>query len=566
MGPAHWASSLLLSLALSCALPARANEARFAWVEYQGADPVDAVATPGPQQFRNPILAGFYPDPSITRVGADYYLVTSTFAWFPGIPVFHSRDLVSWTQIGNAIDRPTMLDFGDLRLSRGVFAPAIAHHAGIFYIINTCVDCGGNFIITAKNPAGPWSDPIWLPDLKDGIDPSLFFDDDGRAYIVNNGPPVGVPRYDGHRAIWIQAFDTKTLKTFGPRTLLVDGGVDIRQKPVWIEGPHIFKKDGFYYLTAAEGGTAVNHSQVVFRAGAATGPFQPGPDNPFLTQRDLPADRPYPVTSAGHADLVETQDGDWWAPFLAVRPYHGNAYNTGRETFLLPVRWVNGWPQMTRPGEAIDLTPARPALPPQPAAAVPTSGPFSIRDDFTGTVLPPYWMTPRNPKGDGYDLTSHPGSLTLRLKPVGLSDRGNPAFWARRQQHMNASVTTAVTFMPQRQGERAGLAAMQNDDFWYRFTIEKATDGRVVKVASRSGKADPADGRLLALLPVAAEGPLRLRITARGGRYDFAVAAADGPWRPVLTDADGTILSTAAAGGFVGTMIGPFAEVASGGD
>lgn len=565
MGLARWAPVLALVLGLAACPPAMANEATFSWVEYQGSDPSDAVAQPGPGQYRNPILAGYYPDPSITRVGEDYYLVTSTFSWFPGLPVFHSRDLVTWTQIGNAIDRPGMLDFKDLGLSRGVFAPAIEFHEGLFYIVNTCVDCGGNFVITAKDPAGPWSDPVWLPDLEGGIDPSLFFDTDGRAYLLNNGPPVGTPLYDGHRAIWIQEFDIKGLKTIGPRTLLVNGGVDITQKPVWIEGPHILKKDGYYYLTAAEGGTAINHSQVAFRSDKPTGPYKPGPNNPFLTQRDLPADRAHPITSAGHADLVQTQKGDWWAPFLAVRPYRGDYYNTGRDTYLLPVTWVDGWPRMTGPGEAIALVRDKPDLPPQPAAPIPTSGPFTVREEFDGPTLPPYWMMARNPKGDWYDLTSRKGALTLRTIPVGLSDHGNPAFWGRRQQHMNASLTTELSFTPKEPGERAGLAAIQSDEFWYRFTVERGDSGRVVRVAVRGGKADPADGRLLAMLPVAGDGPLRLRITARGEFYDFHVAEAGGDWRPVLTDADGTILSTARARSFIGAMIGPFAQGSQGG-
>ena len=201
---------------------------------------------------------------------------------------------MSWTQIGNAIDRPDMLDFGRLGLSRGVFAPAIAHHDGTFYILNTCVDCGGNFVITARDPAGPWSDPAWLPDLEGGIDPSLFFDDDGKAWIVNNGPPEGTPRYDGHRAIWIQAFDLRTLRTTGPRTVLVDGGVDPSTNPIWIEGPHIIKRDGHYFLICAEGGTAEGHSQVVLRSDRPTGPYTPFAGNPILTQRDLPRDRALP--------------------------------------------------------------------------------------------------------------------------------------------------------------------------------------------------------------------------------------------------------------------------------
>ena len=235
-------AALLLASTTAAAAPAHASagdghdaplEASFDWFEYEGSDPADARYAPGPGQFRNPVLKGFYPDPSVVRVGADYYLVNSTFGWFPGIPVFHSRDLVNWTQIGNAIDRADQLDFGRHDLVNGVFAPAIEYHDGLFYITNTCFPaCGGNFVLTARDPAGPWSDPAWLPDLAGGIDPSLFFDDDGRAWIVNNDlPEGGKERYPGHRAIWLQEFDAKALRTIGPRRVLLDGGVVPAQKP-----------------------------------------------------------------------------------------------------------------------------------------------------------------------------------------------------------------------------------------------------------------------------------------------------------------------------------------------
>ena len=194
-----------------------------------------------------------------------------------------------WTQIGNAIDRPEQLNFAKMTMWQGVYAPDISWHNGLFYILNTCVGCGGNFVITAKNPAGPWSDPVWIP--IEGIDTSLFFDDEGTAWILNNGEPVGTPRYEGHRAIWLQQFDAKRLKPLGPRQVLVDSGVHPDRNPIWIEGPHILKKDGLYYLYAAEGGTAEGHSEVVFRSDRVTGPYLPAADNPILTQRDLPPDR-----------------------------------------------------------------------------------------------------------------------------------------------------------------------------------------------------------------------------------------------------------------------------------
>lgn len=372
----------LFLTALAIAAPAAAQEARFADFRYDGRSIERAVPKAG--EYRNPILSGYYPDPSVTRVGEDYYLVLSSFTHYPGLPIFKSRDLVNWTQIGNAIDRPGQLDTSGLAVSRGVFAPDISYHAGTFYIVNTCVDCKGNFVITAKDPAGPWSDPIWLP--FEGIDPSIYWEGD-RAWIVNNRAPNEPPRYDGHRAIWIQEYDWRAGRMVGPSTQLVNGGIDLSKKPVWIEGPHIFRKDGWYYMTAAEGGTSVNHSQVVLRSKALTGPFVPWDRNPILTQRDLDPARPNPITSAGHAKLVQTASGDWWATFLATRPYEGDFYNIGRETFLLPVTWKDGWPVILDPGKPIPHVVAKPRLPAGPAPTQPTSGDFAYVDSFDAPKL-----------------------------------------------------------------------------------------------------------------------------------------------------------------------------------
>ena len=342
---------LVIALLAACGpVPESPRQAAavFEWFEYSGQDEwFDLPARTG--TFRNPVLAGFHPDPSIVRVDDDYYLVNSSFGWYPGVPIFHSTDLVNWTQLGHVLDRPESLPVQGLGISRGVFAPTLRYRDGVFYMITTLVDAGGNFYVTATDPAGPWSDPVWLPDV-DGIDPSIFFDVDGRAYITNNGPPDYDPLYGGHRAIWIQEFDVAAGKTVGPRKVIVDGGVDLESKPVWIEGPHIYRVGDWYYLVAAEGGTGHEHSQVVFRSRDVFGPWEPGPRNPILTQRDLDPSRPFPVTTTGHADLVRTPAGDWWSVFLACRPYENDYYNTGRETFLLPVTWSDGWPMILEPG------------------------------------------------------------------------------------------------------------------------------------------------------------------------------------------------------------------------
>lgn len=537
--------------------PAAAGEARFDWFDYRGADPVNTAFRAGTDDYRNPILSGFYPDPSITRVGEDYYLVASTFAYFPGLPVFRSRDLVSWTQIGNAIDRPGQLDFGTLGLSRAVFAPTIHWRDGTFYILNTCVDCGGNYVITAKDPAGPWSGPVWIPGLVDGIDPSFFFDDDGRTYLLNNGPPEGTPLYEGHRAIWMQEFDLAAMKAVGPRKVLVNGGVDLSTKPIWIEGPNILKKDGWYYLICAEGGTAEGHSQVVLRSRRAWGPYQPYPGNPILTQRHLPKDRPYPVTSAGHATLVQTQAGDWWATFLAARPYRDDFYNTGRETFLLPVTWKDGWPVILEGDAAIPQVAPRPKLPRQPPPPLPTSGDFQVREEFDGETLGFHWMTLRMPKTRWHRLEG--GALTIATRPVALGTRGQPSYLGRRQQHMNASAATRVAFTPERDGDRAGLVALQGEDFFYLLSIGRHRGRTTVRLERRAGPDEPPHGAVLAEAAVPEGAPVELKIDARGGRYDFAYAVRPGRWTSLLRDGDGTILSTRTAGGFVGVTFGLYA-------
>ncbi|WP_037083104.1 glycoside hydrolase family 43 protein [Pseudoxanthomonas sp. J35] len=539
-------------------------EASFEWFAYEGSDPVDATVDPGPGQFRNPVLKGFHPDPSVVRVGGDYYLVTSTFGWFPGIPVFHSRDLVHWTQIGNAIDRTTQLDFGRHDLVNGVFAPAIEYHDGTFYIVNTCFpDCGGNYVITAKDPAGPWSDPVWLPDLAGGIDPSLFFDDDGRAWIVNNDLPEGGERWNGHRAIWLQEFDAKALRTIGPRKVILDGGIDPAEKPEYVEGPHLFRHGDWYYLTAAEGGTGEMHRQVILRSRQVTGPYEPWAGNPILTQRDLPRERPFPVTSAGHADLVGTQDGDWWALFLGNRPYppaEGHYVNTGRETFLMPVRWEDGWPRITAPGETVPYVLDAPRLP-RGSAALPTSGNFTLRDEFDGHTLPLYWMTVRNPREAWYRLDD--GALHLRARGILLGQRDNPSFLARRQQHQHATATTAMRFAPRRDGDIAGLVAFQNEAYWYLLALTREDGALKIVLDRRDGRQrdEPATGTRLAsaTLPAQAMEELRLRIRARGATCDFQYAIGEGDWRTLAEGVDGTLLSTAVAGGFTGAVFGIYA-------
>ena len=558
-----WAALLAFALAVpacmstdAARLGAEATQtARFESFSYTGDDAVYHERPAGPGQFTNPILAGYYPDPSVVRVGEDYYLVNSSFAHTPGIPIWHSRDLVSWTQIGHVLTRPSQLPFAGLGISRGIFAPTIRYHDGTYYVITTWVDSGGNAIVTATDPAGPWSEPVWLP--FDGIDPDLFVDDDGRAYVVNNDSPIGEPLYSGHRALWLQEIDLETLEMVGPRELIVNGGVDLAQEPSWIEGPHIYKKDGWYYLVCAEGGTSVNHSVVVFRTRDIWGPWEPWDQNPILTQRHLDDDaRAFPITSVGHADFVQTPAGDWWSVFLGTRPYRGNEDNTGRETFLLPVDWPEGgWPTILDPDADIEVPAVvdRPALP-AGEAPIPTSGNFTLADDFEGAALAPYWTFLRTVATDWFRLGD--GALTLAAQPVALSEMGQPSFVGRRQQHLRMSAETTVTFDPQSAAERAGLAAFQNDEAYLLVSVGRHDGQRVVEVERRF----EGEATTVASAPLPASGPVRLRIEADGPDYAISFAPGSGPWQSLAADLDGSILSTQRAGGFVGTLIGLYAS------
>jgi xylan 1,4-beta-xylosidase len=532
---------------------AHAQTVSFDWFEYTGHDALFSEALPA-GSYRNPILAGFHPDPSITRAGNKFYLVNSTFAYFPAIPVFESTDLVHWRYIGNVINRPSVLNFDGLGVSRGVFAPAIEFHDGTFYVLNTAVDSGGNFLTTARNPAGPWSAPRWLREV-DGIDPSIFFDTDGKAYLLNNGPPQGTPLYEGHRAIWMQELDVAHARLIGPRRVLVNGGVDLASKPIWIEGPHLYAHAGWYYLMCAEGGTASNHSEVVLRSRSPWGPYTPFEGNPILTQRDLPSGRVNPITSAGHADLVTAPDGTWWAVFLATRPYEAQYYNTGRETFLLPVTWRDGWPVILEQGRAIPTVARSPNLPARPEPVPPQTGNFTWRDDFERRSLDPAWLQVRVPKRVWLDLRTKPGWLTIHPLRAPLDGLGNPSFLARRQQHISFDAST-VFELPPHGGVAAGIAAFQSENYWY-FLGARRTGAQVqVFLEKKSGTHQ----ETVATTSVNPGKRVKLRVSGDGRAYSFFYDLDDQGWKTLKQNDDGSILSTAVAGGFVGAVIGPYAR------
>lgn len=504
----------------------------------------------------NPILKGFYPDPSIVQVGSDYYLINSTFSYFPGIPVFHSKDLKNWKQIGNVIDRTSQLDFMGERMTRGLFAPSISYHQGTYYVVCTDIDHDGNFVVTANNPAGAWSIPIKIPQVR-GIDPSIYFDENGKAYILyNSDAPDNKPLYSGHRTIRMYEFDPVSLKVIGEEKQLVNGGVDISKKPVWIEGPHIMKRFGWYYLYAAEGGTSVNHSEVVFRSKDVWGPYVPYEKNPILTQRDLPENRLNPVTSTGHAQFVDGPDGNTYAIFLAVRPYEGDYYNTGRETFIAPVEWREEWPIINPNSKEVLYSYPVNIKEQKQKGTIPQSGNFSYTLYFK-QKLDPSLLFLRKPDSSAFTLSKKAG-LTLKLKPETIMDFGSPSFIGKRQQHLYNTVETKIDFTPTASNEKAGLVIFQSETNFY-YLAKSINNGQEV-VQLFKGKPKEKAMELLAEIPLETKtSKLHLKTIAEGAYYSFYYALNGKSWNLLKDKVDAKFVSTKTAGGFVGCIYGMYA-------
>src|SRR5512133_2308341 len=376
----------------------------FSNVVYQGNDQVYKDFPLKTDEFYNPILQGCYPDPSITRKGDDYYLVCSSFAMFPGVPIFHSRDLVNWNQVGRVVDRTSQLKVVDCGISAGIYAPQILYNQNneTFYMITTEFSGGfGNIVVKTKDPLKGWSDPIKLD--FNGIDPSLFFDDNGKGYVIHNdAPDKGKELYSGHRVIKIWEYDVANDKVIpGTDKIIVDGGVDLSKRPIWIEAPHIYKKNGQYYLMCAEGGTGDWHSEVIFVSKNPKGPYIPASNNPILTQRYFAKNRNNKVDWAGHADLVPGPDGKYYGVFLAIRPNEKDRVNMGRETFILPVDWSGEFPVFEN-----GLIPLESKLKmPEGIAENRTgkdgflpNGNFTMTDNFTSEKPDYRWIALRGPR------------------------------------------------------------------------------------------------------------------------------------------------------------------------
>ncbi|MBN2181496.1 MAG: glycoside hydrolase family 43 protein [Sedimentisphaerales bacterium] len=524
--------------------------------------------TPGAGEYLNPIIAGFYPDPSICRVGDDYYMVNSSFNYFPGIPIWHSKDLVNWTQIGNVIDRSSQFAVRGGQMSSGTYAPTIRYHKGTFYMINTLVGGIGNYYVTATDPRGPWSEPVRVPSVG-GIDPDIFFDEDGKCYILSCDDPEGKALYNGHRAIKIQEYDLEQKKFVGDKTVLVNGGTDITKSPIWCEGPHLYKINGTYYLMCAQGGTGTAHTEVIFRSESLRGPYVPWEKNPILAAMDLPVNRSDPVTCTGHADLVQTQSGEWFAVFLACQPYESGFYNTGRQTFMLPVTWENDWPVILPPRTPVPLTVNRPNLLPDKPPAVATTGNISFTDTFNSDTLHYRWIGIRKPASQWYVTSSAAKALFLEPRDDLLSGQGNPSYIGARQQNNDFTCTVTLTAQPRTVSCVAGLAAFQNEGHYYAINVE-IDSGRLTEISveqaggsrgfRRGGEQSQAKFLAAQALPENITS-IYLKIEGAGPRTRLFYKIGSGEFIQLGEDLQSSFLSTETAGGFQGVTLGMFAHI-----
>lgn len=479
--------------------------------------------------YNNPILPGFHPDPSVCRVGDTYYLACSSMEYFPGVPLFESRDLFHWRPIGHCLTRTSQLNLEGCASSMGIFAPTLRRHAGKFTMITTNVSGGGNFLVTAHDPAGEWSEPVWID--APGIDPSLLFDDDGQVYFTCQSQ-------DG---IMQSTLDPETGRLGGPLRLIWSG-----TGGAFPEAPHLYRRNGWYYLMIAEGGTEYGHMVTIARSRGPWGPFEGCPHNPILTHR---SNGVLPIQSVGHADLIEASDGRWWAVCLGVRPTgYPPCHHLGRETFLAPVTWdAGGWPVMGDHGRlALEMDGGDgPRQPWQPEPA---------RDDFDELSLRPCWNFLRRPPGQSWSLAERPGSLRLIGTPATPDDVGDIAWVGRRQQHFSCEVWTALEFAPDTEGEEAGLSVRMNEGHHYEIALTRREGGLCLIVRRRIGRLQAET----AAVPVGGE-RLLLGLRADKDTYTFGYRESETSAPQWVGSGETRYLSTEVAGGFTGVFLGLYA-------
>ena len=484
----------------------------------------------------NPIIGGFHPDPSICRVGADFYIANSSFEWFPGVPIHHSRDLVHWRLVGNALDRASQLPLAGIGHSGGIWAPTLRWHAGRFYLITTHVGGRGNLLVSATDPAGPWSEPIWID--AQGYDPSLFFDDDGTCYLTKAGSDQG-----GHGIVQYR-IDPDSGEHRSPARLVWAGSGGFG-----VEGPHLLRHGAWYYLLCAEGATHVGHMVTIARSAAADGPYTSCPRNPILTHRDQLVRT---ILATGHGDLVQAQDSSWWMVCLGIRS-HGSLcmaqHVLGRETFLAPVTWeADGWP-LVNAGAGV----AEEVASTLPDHSWPAPAP---RDDFDADRLEPCWVFLRNPAPGCWSLAERPGHLCLHGTTPSLETALSPSMMVRRQEHRDCRFRVRLSVQLPAPGDEAGLTVFLNGGHHQDFGLVRHASGIVLQLRRRADDIE----QTAAVLPVTGT---RIDLEAWCNPWAIGYFYADptatpAPWTR-LAKASTKTLTTEFGGGFTGLMLGVYA-------
>ncbi len=473
--------------------------------------------------YKNPVIPGFYPDPSVIRVGDDYYCVTSSFQYFPAVPIFHSTDLIHWTQIGNVLDRESQVNLTNCNSWGGIYAPTIRYNNGVYYMITTNVTNGGNFFVTATDPRGPWSEPIKVDE--GWIDPSLYFED-GKCYMVSNP----------HDAIYMCEIDINTGKVLN-KAQCIWGGTGGR----YPEAPHIYKKDGYYYLMIAEGGTEIGHNETIARSKNIYGPYMPNPSNPILNHFNQLKQGDH-IQATGHAEMVQAQDGSWWLMCLAYRTMSNGTHNLGRETFLAPVRWdKNAWPVVNGNG-TIEINMKVPTLPQSEPVIAPR------RTTFENGKLGFEWVYLRNPITSNYSFEN--GKLHLKASNDDLNSMQYPTAVFRRQQHIDFETQTEVALNNARNGDEAGLTMYMDAGAHYNLVVRKTDKGMTIALHCRLESLDLD----IATVKINAN-KATLRVVGDSENYHFAYST-DGKNFKDLGKLNTRYISTEVAGGFTGVMIG----------
>ncbi len=519
-----------------------------------------AIYSLNAQTFKNPILAGGYPDPSICRVGNEFIMVNSSFEYFPALPIHKSKDLVNWELAGHGLNRleqvSGQINLIDVQSNGGIHAPTIRFHNGKYHIITTNVyydeikqrATATNFIITSSKPEGPWSNPIIIKGAP-GIDPDIFFDDDGRVWYTGNHQPLD-PTFNGETEIWMQELDPNSFQLIGQRFFVWRGACG----GVWAEGPHIYKKDGNYYLLIAEGGTSFNHSIMVAVSDTITGPYVSNERNPIFSSRHLSYDNW--VHSTGHGDLVELEDGRWYVMMLGVRGDVKRKSNMGRETFIAPVSWE------IEPYDWKEKKIVWPVIAPQTgkilknnpmifSETTPNKETYFV-DNFNDTNLGLAWNRRRAPMQKMIDLASNSGSLRLYTNHNKLQERKRANFTGIKQTESDFSFETKMTFSPASDSDEAGIAIVQKDNNFLSLTLKQSSDDIALELklmneiqTSIASKKIDYNSKL----------PIQLKVESFNNKYHFYYALENQKFQLLAEAAANHLLSH----GYTGAHIGLYA-------